>query len=176
MTDKTGDQASSLKRHIEAYKQMLKRVKELLQEREGHDGQGLEQSVEAAKQTAVSRGELSQEEADTVARFVQRDLREAGRHMASTGSELRTWLGIDLQLMEDYLLDMFAQAADKTKLELMQLEHDAMEASRYHTGEIAGPGTLQCEACGERVHFYNVGHIPPCPKCHGTAFTRPAKE
>lgn len=175
MTDKTGDQASSIEKHIQAYKRMLERVKDLLHEREGHDGTGLEDSVEAAKQQAVSLGELSPEEADAVGGFVQRDLREAGKHLAGTGSELRTWLGIDLQLMEDYLLDMFAQAADKTRLELMQLEHNAMEASRYHTGEIAGPGTLQCVACNEPLHFYSVGHIPPCPKCHGTVFTRSSK-
>lgn len=176
MTDNTDDQASALERHIQAYRQMLERVKDQMQAHEDSDGRGLERSVAAAKQKAVSLGELSREEADSVARFVERDLREAGEHMASTGSELRAWLGIDLQLMEDYLLDMFAQAADKTRLELMQFEHNAMEASQYHTGEIAGPGTLQCSACGETVHFYTVGHIPPCPKCRGTVFTRVAKD
>jgi Zinc-ribbon containing domain len=175
MTDRTSRQGTSAGKHILAYKKMLERVKDLLAQQNKRTGQGLEHSLEAAKQKAVELGELDEDEADAIGRYVKRDLREAGRHLAVTGGELRTWLGIDIQLMEDWLLDMFAQVADKTKLEWMQLEKNAQEASHYHTGEVTGPGTLQCTACGERVHFYTVGHVPPCPKCHETVFIRPAK-
>lgn len=167
-------QPTSIEKHIRAYKHMLERVKDLL-DTKGGGGKGLAQSIEAAKRAAVQDGELTHDEAEAVGRFVKRDLREAGRHLATTGEELRTWLGIDLQLMEDWLLDMFAQAADKTKLEWMQLEQNAREASLYHTGEITGPGTLTCSACGEVVHFHDVGHIPPCPRCRETVFTRPTR-
>jgi hypothetical protein len=173
MTQPTDKQDSSIEKHIRAYQHMLERVKDLLQA-QARGGKGLEQSIEAAKQQAVQRGELTKAEADAVGRFVKRDLREAGRHLATTGQELRAWLGIDLQLMEDWLLDMFAQAADKTKLEWMQLEQNAREATLYHSGEITGPGTLECVACGEVMHFYAVGHIPPCPRCRESVFTRPA--
>lgn len=171
MTKHSTEQAASAEKYIHAYKKMLERVKDMLQGQGGR-ARNLAKSVEAAKEEAVAQGELRSDEADTIGRFVARDLREAGRHLAATGSELRTWLGIDIQLMEDWLLDMFAQAADKTKLELMQLEQSAREAVRYHTGEIAGPGALRCDACGEVVNLYGIGHVPPCPKCHGTVFSR----
>lgn len=175
MTDRTNNPAASAGKHVLAYKKMLERVKDLLALQGKQSGRDLERSLEAAKHKAVELGELNEDEADAIGRYVKRDLREAGRHLAVSGEELRTWLGIDIQLMEDWLLDMFAQVADKTKLEWMQLEENAREASRYHTGEVTGPGTLHCTACGEPVHFYTVGHVPPCPKCHSTVFTRPAK-
>ena len=42
----------------------------------------------------------------------------------------------------------------------------------YHTGEISGPGTLLCVACGTELHLHKTGRIPPCPKCHATQFKR----
>ena len=60
----------------------------------------------------------------------------------------------------------------KTRLELEKLADQAREASRYHTGEVTGPGTLICEGCGKEIHFHKAGRIPPCPGCQGTGFTR----
>lgn len=159
-------------RLLQGYRKMLERVRELLHPADQRAAYGLEKSIETAKEEAVALDELSQEEAERLGRYLRRDLREAGEHIARTGEELSTWLRIDLQLIEDWLLDMFSQAADKTSLELMQFEQQAKAAAEYHTGEITGVGTLQCDSCGEELHFYTVGHIPPCPKCHGSTFKR----
>jgi len=45
-------------------------------------------------------------------------------------------------------------------------------SSKYHSGEITGLGTLECDQCGEKVHFQKPSKIPACAKCNGTVFHR----
>ena len=44
------------------------------------------------------------------------------------------------------------------------------EALTYHTGEVTHGGTFRCVACGTTLTLKAPGHLPPCPKCHKTAF------
>ena len=62
----------------------------------------------------------------------------------------------------------------KRSVQLQNWARQARQAVGYHAGEITGPGTLVCAACGAEVHMHQPGHIPPCPKCHGIQFKRPA--
>ena len=70
---------------------------------------------------------------------------------------------------------MFSTVVDKTRLELdlLAMQSDALG---WHSGQIAGIGTLECAQCGEQLHFHKTGRIPPCPKCAGTEFARISKE
>jgi len=152
-----------------AYERMLERVRHGLEDTEAR----LEHALEAAREKAVELGELTREEAERVAGWVRRDLHEAARHAAGTGEDLARWLRFDLELIEARLWELFSAAADRTRLELMALEEAAGAPPPYRTGEVAGPGTLVCRGCGERLRFRRAGRIPPCPRCRGTEFERP---
>ncbi|HXH03266.1 MAG TPA: zinc ribbon-containing protein [Candidatus Competibacteraceae bacterium] len=152
-------------RLIQAYNRMMERLAEWEQEALGR---GLERAVERA----VELGELTREEARQVADFVKRDLQAAGRYMARGGRDLAGWLRFDLDLIEERLLDLFRSAADRTKLELLELQEDLEQSVHYRTGEITGPGTLRCEHCGRELQFHATAHIPPCPGCQGSQFER----
>ena len=67
---------------------------------------------------------------------------------------------------------LFESAADKTRIEMLSFEETVERISHYYTGEITGPGTLQCDNCGKSLHFHATGRIPPCSSCHATRFTR----
>jgi hypothetical protein len=158
----------------EAYELMLERTAEGL-ERLGKLEKEAEPRVAhvlaEAKEKAVELGELTREEADQIADYLDRDLKAAGAWMADTGEEFRDWLGMESALIGDHLLGMFIRAADQTSIELQKLRERAAGAE-YKTGEITGIGTLVCSGCGEQLHFQKAGHIPPCPKCNGTSFRR----
>ncbi len=158
----------------EAYELMLERTSEgidRLRKLEQKAEPQVQQALSDAKDKAVELGELTREEADRVAEYLDRDLKAAGAWLAETGEEFRDWLGMEAALISDRLLDMFAKAADQTSIELQKLRERAASAE-YKTGELAGPGTLICQACGESLHFKKAGHIPPCPKCSATTFKR----
>jgi len=168
MTDQQHSGDSKLE---QAYHTMMQRVQAALQDAES----GIDTVAEALKhagEKAVELGELTGDEAEKVADWVRRDAHEAGDYLASTGRDMRDWLHMDMELIELKLLDLMTSVADQTKLELLNLEERAKHVGEYHSGEIAGPGTLECKECGELLHFAKAGHIPPCPKCRHTVFTR----
>ncbi len=166
------DNKDPLDRMVAAYENMLQRVDELLGKAEETALPTLKNGLDHAREKAVELNELTREEAEKVASYVERDLHDAATFLHKTGDEFKDWLRFDLELIENRLLDMFAKVADKTSLELGRFAEQAREASLYHTGEITGPGTLVCSECGKEMHFHKTGHIPPCAGCRGTSFAR----
>ncbi len=162
---------------VHAYNQMMIRVSEALTEAERAAEPLLRKAIDAAEEKAVELGEVTREEAVKIGEYLQRDLQDAGKYLASDeAQELKDWLLLDLELIENQLLDMFLSVADQAKLDMLAFEEELAEASAYRTGEITGPGTLVCVGCGELLHFHASGHIPPCPKCHGSDFSRTDQE
>ena len=160
------------KRTIAAYNRMMERVKSALDTAEKNTLMNLRQGVEKAAGIAEQLGELTRDEAERIGTYLQRDLHDAGKYLAESGNDMRSWLRFDIELIEDRLLDLFGSVADRTRLEWLELEQRAHDGPDYHSGEITGPGSLLCKACGQEIHFHATGHIPPCPSCHGSQFVR----
>lgn len=158
-----------------AYDKMMERIQHFFEESESNAVPTLKQRIELAKLRAIELREVTAEEADKIAYYVERDLHDAAEYLETTGKEFSTWFSFDLQLVEARLYELFASVADRTRLELGQLASQAQMAQQYHTGEITGIGTLFCDSCGTEMHFKKTGRIPPCPKCHHTEFRRYSK-
>ncbi len=169
------NQKETLEHLTEAYDTMLKRVSDAIKKAEQTTIPALKKNIEQARETAIEVGELTRDEAEKIAAYLERDMHDAADFLSETGKEFKEWGKFDLELIEDRLLEMFANVADKTKLELEALAQQARRASLYHTGEITGPGTLVCTTCEKEIHFQKTGHIPPCAGCHGTEYRRAAK-
>jgi len=166
------DKRDPVDRMVEAYENMLERVDEMLETAEKSTLPVMRKSLEAAREKAVELNELSREEAERIAIYLERDMQDAARFLLDTGEEFKSWLQFDIQLIEERMMNMLANVADRTRLELDRLARQAGAASYYRTGEITGPGTLVCDACGEELNFYQAGEIPACPKCKATRFVR----
>jgi hypothetical protein len=166
----------SAEEQVEAYNRMIKRTHAAIEEAGKERKPSLHEHVETAKEKAVELGELTREEAERISDFVKRDIEDAGLYLSDSSRVLSDWFRFDLQLIEDRMLEMFAKVADRTRLELLDLEEQAERASEYRTGELTGPGSLQCVRCGKIMHFHKTGHIPPCPRCHTTVFQRQEDE
>jgi hypothetical protein len=163
---KAGDQL------VAAYERMLARAHEAFQYAEEETLPRLRHILDEVRDKTVELGELTREEAEKVAIYLERDIQDAAGFMARTGEDLRAWWRFDLDLVEERLLDAFSGVADQTRLQWQRLADDAWVASHYRSGEICGPGTLVCAACGEELHLHKPGRIPPCPKCRATLFER----
>lgn len=157
---------------IAAYDKMMERVSKLLDSAEQQAMPSLQKNIDKAKNQAIELKELSQEEAEKLASYIQRDLGDFATHLSETGEEFASWFSFDLQLVEDRLLEALAKVADKTSLQLAQLASQAKRSQEYHTGEITGIGTLACQQCSGLLHFKKTSRIPPCPHCHKTIFIR----
>jgi hypothetical protein len=166
------EKKAPLDRMVEAYETMLERVDALLKKAEGATIPSLRESIHIAREKAVELDELSREEAERVAHYLERDMQDAASFVNNSGKEFRNWLRFETELIEGRLLELFIGVADRTVVELEQLAERAREASTHHTGEVTGPGTLICAQCGKVMHFHHTGHIPPCGGCRGTSFRR----
>lgn len=155
-----------------AYDTMLERVKHGVGTAEERTGSSLEQAIQHATKRAVDLGEITREEAHEVADYIRRDLHDMGDYLSESSRDYQTWFRMDLQLIEARLLDLLGSIADRTRVELAELEAQARLVGVWNTGEVAGPGVLRCDQCGKELQLTESGRIPPCPQCHGTRYHR----
>jgi hypothetical protein len=159
-------------RLVQAYNRMMERLHHTLEDTESKTLPALRHGIEKARDTAVDLGELTHEEADRVAAYVKRDAEDAGAWLADTGQELKDWLRFDLHQVEDRLLETFAGVADRTRLEILELQQELERDPPYNAGEITGPGTIYCTACNAAVTIKTTRRIDPCPNCGNETFRR----
>ena len=170
MTD--NDKPDALDKMVQAYEEMLKRTHDSLAKAGQETVPALRDLLEKSRDHMVELGELTREEAAKVAGYVERDIKDAATYITETGADLRQWWRFDLDQVEQRLLEMFTSVADQTSLQLRGWADQARHAIGYHTGEISGPGTLVCTACGAEIHLHQTGRIPPCPQRHATQSNR----
>ncbi|RMG35789.1 MAG: hypothetical protein D6720_06370 [Gammaproteobacteria bacterium] len=156
----------------QAYEKLFETVAEEWKKVEEKTEPVLHELILKAKEKLLAAEEITEEQGERLAEYLERDLQDMGRHLAEEGRELKDWLGFETALLEDYFADLLLSVADKTEVEWLKLKLQSTERPTYHTGEVAMPGTFECVKCGERIHLHKAGHIPPCPKCHHTEFKR----
>ncbi len=154
-----------------AYNRMLEQLREAYSEIEDSSEQALKLRIDYAKDKLHEMEEWSREEIDHIGDYLQRDVQDAATYLSETGQGLRDWLKFDLQLAESSFAEMFANAADTTRIELEKFRQQA-EQGDWYTGDITGPGILACKKCGHRIRVETTSHVAPCPKCLGTVFRK----
>lgn len=171
MTEQSS-QKDDKQKHVHGYNRMLERVKEFISGTEDDLNLKMHHAVDAAKEKASELGELTREESEQIANYLNRDIHDAAEYLSKEGTEMGDWLRFDVQLVEAKLIDWMSQAVDTTKLELEQLAERAQQENIWMTGEITGPGTLRCMKCGHEIQFQETSPIPPCPDCGKHRFKR----
>jgi len=166
------DEKTTREKWLDAYDDMMVRVKTAFEEAEEATLPKLQEFIHEARDKAVELGELSREEAEKVAGYLERDLQDAGKHMAETGHELNDWLRFDIHQIEERLLEVLMRVADHSRLEMLQFQNDIEEGPAWNAGEITGPGTLECASCHATIRFHATGYIPECPTCGHTVYHR----
>lgn len=125
--------------------------------------------IDEAGDLIAAAEELTSEQINEVSGYVKRDIDDLALFLSKTGNDLSDWLGFELELLETKVIDQLFEAVDPSTISLLSLKE---QAATLHTGQITGPGVLTCDACGEQLHYYKAGRIPPCPKCRKTEYHR----
>ena len=154
------------------YENMYERVAESLHKAQDKTAPLLHDWIEEAKHKAVELDELTEEDAKKLTEWLKRDFDDMMHYLSETESEMKDWLGFETSFIKSLIIQKLLDTADKTTVELLRMKENAHQPSSYHTGEITGPGTLICDECQEKLHYYKAGRIPPCPKCNATKYHR----
>lgn len=154
---------------VAAYNDIVKHLYETMDEALHSLGEALEISKEKTGKTS----DLSKEDLDKVSGYVRRDIESAAHGLTakSDAESLSEWFKFDIELIENFTLDAFLSVADKTRIQLAEIEERA-KVHKYQSGEITIPGTFICDNCGKEIAFKTTSEIPVCPKCQGTVFVR----
>ena len=158
---------------VEAYNQMMSRVRDSIDNAEAHAIPTLERALEHAKKQAIHLGEVSLEDAEEIGNYIKRDINDAAEYLMETSHDFSEWLMLDINVIEQKVLELFLSVADKTRIELEQLSHPSCKMIiEYKSGEVTGPGSLACINCENIIKFTTTDTIPKCNQCAGEIFTR----
>lgn len=130
----------------------------------------LEAAMDKASEQMTALGEFSSEQGQEFRRYLARDLDQTVADAQKLGEEAKEHLH-PARLGAGALASL-ASVLEFTSQALHSLSDKTRQALTYKTGEMTTAGTLTCQACGQQVHLKHTGHVPPCPKCSGTAFTK----
>lgn len=154
----------------EAYELLLEKVLNILHV---HDAtkKDLQQTVDKAGETIPQVQHLDEAQRQKIQVAVHRDLHSAGHYLQHKEHGTEGWLGFEPHKLEGRLLEQVTKMADPTTLKLLEWKAELAQQA-LHAGDVTGPGTLVCDACGETIHYHHAGRITPCPRCKGTVFHR----
>lgn len=112
------------------YERMLARIRKRLAEAEANAPLPIYMVIEEAREQAVALGEMTQAEAEQVTYWLKHDLLHLRDVLQRTERGVMSWLGLDLRLIEQGLLDLLA---DPTRVDWLRLQQE-LEATRKHSG------------------------------------------
>ena len=157
---------------LDGYHRLMSEAREVAKELAEDMKPRIKPSIEMAGDRLSELGELTREEAERIGVYLKKDLEHAARYIAEGERELADWARLDLLLLEHKFKDNLEYLVDETRLELDHMKEHGDHAGEWHTGEITAPGTLACQQCDQELHFKELAHVPPCPKCHGSVYHR----
>lgn len=197
MNDETNgkDQASRHEEELSAYEKLLRDVKQHLDRlTSGIDTQALNkviaQSTEELKQVethsreaVIKASEALKKDLATTAEHARPMLEALGQNTAKAmhtlqhaGAEIWTQLatgaGSSVEAWRDWTGGTFESFFRHLSEASRKLGDEMGQSLTYHTGEMTHGGTFRCVACESTMTLNRPGHLPPCPKCHKTAFRR----
>ncbi len=163
MTTETGSRAK-------LYERLAIKTKKAFESGKESGAEQLDAALKAAREGMEKAGEFSREEGRELARFLRRDLKLAQEQMEKFGEATKEHL--HPKRVASGVLDLASSLLEGAGETLQEWADKAEEALSFHTGEITGPGTLTCTACGTELKMTGTKKIPPCPKCGKTDFRK----
>lgn len=159
------------KQELAAYQKLRADVGKLLGDIKDASADTIREAVDTA------RGRLRQLEeytADTVEKAVtsvEKEMVSAGHRAGARLEDLSARTTDLFSVWRDRGTQFLTRAATGIS-EWMQQASARLGDQTYRTGEIAAPGTLECNGCGERVTLETPAHVPLCPNCRKSEFRR----
>jgi len=127
-------------------------------------------AMEKAHEQLTALGEFSAEQGEEFKQYLARDLDQTIVDAQQLGESAK-------EKLHPARLGAGALASLATVLELTgnalrALSDKTRDSLTYSTGQLTSAGTLTCKACGQTVQLKSTGHVPPCPKCKATLFSK----
>lgn len=163
--------SEEMKKKLEdQYDKLAKKFNELYLAGNERGREAMTEALDKARKQLTALEEFSEEQGKELKKYLARDLDQTLADAQKLGKEAVEHLN-PARLGAGALASM-AAALELTSQALHTMSDKARQSLTYKTGEITSAGTLTCQACKAEVHLKKTGHVPPCPKCSGTVFSK----
>lgn len=162
-----GDEHNEEKR---AYDDLSSRASEYLRRTQVVTAEAITVAIAQARQAATAAGEFTSEQVERASKYVNRDLLDIQRNQDRAHTFFTKTL--EPSRLRSGFLALASDVLERTGSGLSRLSDRLERPLIIHTGEVTGPGTLTCVECGGEMRYEDSGRIPPCPRCHKTAFRK----
>ncbi len=152
------------------YDVLAHKFNELYQSGKERGHESMSMALEQAREQLTVLGEFGTEQGHELKHFLSRDLDQTIADAEQLGEETKERL--HPARLTAGALSSIASALAATGDALRSLGNKTREQLIYKTGEMTSAGTLTCPSCKQTVQLKATGHVPPCPKCAGTVFTK----
>lgn len=166
-TGQNRHQTESKANLVDLYEKMSKIFKENLERAGTLTEDAFEKALKESVDWAGKLREHYSEDISRVSGFIRRDWHDAIRFSGE-----RTRRSLDLDRLQAGVMDFLSKLAKTAGAQLEEFAKRLNDRLTYNTGEITGPGTLQCAQCEQVLAIEKTTRIPPCPKCQHTLFRR----
>ncbi len=162
LSNKSTSKASSIQKNI----------KELYNNSQKIDDAALDNALEDAKKAAQKISEITYEESENVVKTLKQDIQDLAYFVQHLGGLLTDWIKLDIEYIEEPVVQMLYQIADRTELEMSQKKADDLNNNVYKTGNIVLIGVFICDKCKYKTEMPHIGKLTTCSECKNTKFTR----
>ena len=156
------------KEEVGLYEKLAARAKELVDGAKEVTAETLDAAITKAKEEMESAGDFGHEQGERIKAFLKRDIGTARVYATKAGEAAKE--AFEPHRVAAGIQNTFAAILETVGETLEGWGKQLEKELDFKTGEITTPGSLTCKGCGEKIRLQDTGHIPPCPKCTGTAF------
>lgn len=155
---------------ISNYEKLASKTKEQLIDSRDHSMRWLHGAVDASAEQLEKAGAFTKEEGERAGRFLKRDLAATRVDFARARASISK--GLNPSRVGGGFVDLASHLFESMGEAFQGWAAKSEEALAFNTGEVSGPGTLTCNACGTELQLEQSSRVPPCPKCHKTVFRK----
>ena len=160
------------KEELAAYEKFRSELTSLLTNlREGMNAENIQHAFDTASDKIHTAGVYATDTISKVAATTKKDMANLVAHLEPGWEKYSTKTTDLFESWRDRGGSYIASAIAAVG-EWSQQAGAKPERQVYHSGEITYGGTLECDACQERIAMETAAHIPLCPACRHTEFHR----
>lgn len=127
-------------------------------------------AMNKAHHQLIDAGEFSAEQGKELKQYMAKDLDQTIADVEHLGDSAKDKL--NPSRLSAGALSSLSAVLNIADSNLQSLKNKTSEKLKFKTGEVTSAGTLTCLACGQVVHLKATSHVPPCPKCKATSFSK----
>jgi hypothetical protein len=157
-------------REVSNFEKLATRTKERLITSKDKSMGWLHMAVDASAEQLEKAGDFTKEEGKRASRFLKRDL--AATRVDFTRARESVNRGLSPSRVSAGFVSLASHLFGSMGEVFQGWAARSEEALAFNTGEVSGPGRLTCTDCGTDLNVERSSRIPPCAKCHKTAFRK----